>query len=78
MYDIISFILLSRNKLILIHIWIYSRLGSVDSGVKLQQTESVTIPYPYHSPVNPTGISTFQPTGHGAFKTMPVSPKVML
>lgn len=31
--------------------------------------------YPYHSPVNPQGVSGFQPTG-GAFKTMPVSPKV--
>lgn len=33
--------------------------------------------YPYHSPVNPMGISGFQPTGGGAFKTMPVSPKVV-
>lgn len=33
--------------------------------------------YPYHSPVNPTGVSPFQPTGGGAFKTMPVSPKVV-
>lgn len=32
--------------------------------------------YPYHSPVNPTGVSGFQPTG-GAFKTMPMSPKVV-
>lgn len=32
--------------------------------------------YPYHSPVNPTGISGFQVTG-GAFKTMPISPKVV-
>lgn len=32
--------------------------------------------YPYHSPVNPTGVSGFQPTG-GAFITMPVSPKVI-
>lgn len=39
--------------------------------------ESVPIHYPYHSPVNPTGISAFQPTGSGAFKTMPVSPKVV-
>lgn len=31
--------------------------------------------YPYLSPVNPSGISGFQPTG-GAFKTMPASPKV--
>lgn len=33
------------------------------------------ISYPYHSPVNPRGVTGFQPTG-GAFKTMPVSPKV--
>jgi len=33
--------------------------------------------YPYHSPVNPMGISGFQPTGGGAFKTMPVSPKIV-
>ncbi|XP_063234053.1 putative transcription factor capicua isoform X2 [Bacillus rossius redtenbacheri] len=32
--------------------------------------------YPYHSPVNPMGVAGFQPTG-GAFKTMPVSPKVV-
>ncbi|KAK6641151.1 hypothetical protein RUM44_012860 [Polyplax serrata] len=32
--------------------------------------------YPYHSPVNPMGVSGFQPTG-GAFKTMPMSPKVV-
>lgn len=32
--------------------------------------------YPYHSPVNPTGVSGFQPKG-GAFITMPISPKVM-
>lgn len=32
--------------------------------------------YPYHSPVNPTGVSGFQPTG-GAFITMPISPKVV-
>ncbi|XP_014212704.1 uncharacterized protein LOC106642440 [Copidosoma floridanum] len=31
--------------------------------------------YPYSSPVNPSGVSGFQPTG-GAFITMPVSPKV--
>ncbi|XP_011503785.1 PREDICTED: putative transcription factor capicua [Ceratosolen solmsi marchali] len=32
--------------------------------------------YPYSSPVNPTGISAFQPTG-GAFITMPISPKII-
>ncbi|XP_011629642.1 putative transcription factor capicua isoform X2 [Pogonomyrmex barbatus] len=32
--------------------------------------------YPYHSPVNPTGVSGFQPTG-GAFITMPISPKII-
>ncbi|PSN51999.1 hypothetical protein C0J52_06119 [Blattella germanica] len=33
--------------------------------------------YPYHSPVNPMGISGFQPTIGGAFKTMPASPKIV-
>lgn len=37
---------------------------------------SDAISYPYHSPVNPRGVTGFQPTG-GAFKTMPVSPKVV-
>ncbi|KAJ8686393.1 hypothetical protein QAD02_022187, partial [Eretmocerus hayati] len=32
--------------------------------------------YPYLSPVNPTGVTGFQPTG-GAFITMPISPKIM-
>jgi hypothetical protein len=32
--------------------------------------------YPYSSPINPTGISAFQPTG-GAFITMPISPKII-
>ena len=32
--------------------------------------------FPYHSPVNPNGVSPFQPTG-GAFKTMPASPKIV-
>ena len=32
--------------------------------------------YPYHSPVNPTGVSGFQPTG-GAFITLPISPKII-
>lgn len=31
--------------------------------------------YPYHSPINPVGVSPFQPTG-GAFKLMPASPKI--
>ncbi|RZF39984.1 hypothetical protein LSTR_LSTR002387 [Laodelphax striatellus] len=31
--------------------------------------------FAYHSPLNPAGVSAFQPTG-GAFKTMPASPKV--
>lgn len=37
---------------------------------------SVLSTYPYLSPVNPTGVSGFQPKG-GAFITMPVSPKVV-
>uniref|UniRef100_A0A1L8DIH2 Putative transcription factor capicua mitochondrion n=1 Tax=Nyssomyia neivai TaxID=330878 RepID=A0A1L8DIH2_9DIPT len=44
------------------------------------QMESVMYSYPqipistYHGPKNPSGVSTFHPTG-GAFKTMPASPK---
>nr|CAD7454261.1 unnamed protein product [Timema tahoe] len=42
-----------------------------------EKTNSVgVLSYPYHSPVNPMGVAGFQPTG-GAFKTMPVSPKVV-
>lgn len=44
------------------------------SGSKYSSVNNVT--YPYHSPVNPIGVSKFQPTG-GAFKTMPISPKVI-
>lgn len=36
---------------------------------------SIALSFPYQSPMNPTGISGFQPTG-GAFKTMPASPKI--
>ncbi|XP_058805167.1 uncharacterized protein LOC131672143 isoform X2 [Phymastichus coffea] len=32
--------------------------------------------YPYSTPINPTGLCGFQPTG-GAFITMPISPKVI-
>lgn len=39
-------------------------------------TVSVLSTYPYHSPVNPTGVTGFQPKG-GAFITMPISPKVV-
>ncbi|KAK0169787.1 hypothetical protein PV328_010428 [Microctonus aethiopoides] len=45
---------------------------SIDKG----GTVSVLATYPYHSPVNPTGVSGFQPKG-GAFITMPISPKVI-
>ncbi|XP_034252748.1 protein capicua homolog isoform X2 [Thrips palmi] len=44
------------------------------NGDKPGSTEGIA--YPYHSPVNPRGVTGFQPTG-GAFKTMPVSPKVV-
>lgn len=37
---------------------------------------TTVLTYPYHSPINPSGVSGFQPTG-GAFKTMPISPKVL-
>ena len=47
--------------------------ASMDKG----DTVSVlSTTYPYHSPVNPTGVSGFQPTG-GAFITMPISPKII-
>ncbi|XP_063980469.1 protein capicua homolog isoform X3 [Diachasmimorpha longicaudata] len=46
--------------------------ASIDKG----GTVSVLSTYPYHSPVNPTGVSGFQPKG-GAFITMPISPKVV-
>jgi len=54
--------------------------GSTDSN-KYQQkavnSREPTTPilYPYHSPINPIGVSPFQPTG-GAFKLMPASPKI--
>lgn len=58
-----------------------SRLGGGGlegpTTLKHPTTPGEPVIYPYHSPVNPTGISAFQPTGSGAFKTMPVSPKVV-
>lgn len=36
-----------------------------------------TTPTFHYSPVNPTGVSGFQPSVGGAFKTMPASPKVV-
>ncbi|XP_049805556.1 uncharacterized protein LOC126248540 [Schistocerca nitens] len=56
--------------------------GSIESGGKFPHNAGDkpgavgVLSYPYHSPVNPMGVSGFQPTG-GAFKTMPVSPKVV-
>lgn len=56
--------------------------GGVDVTAKLHGSNNDKcgtpdgISYPYHSPVNPRGVTGFQPTG-GAFKTMPVSPKVV-
>ncbi|XP_015429475.1 PREDICTED: putative transcription factor capicua isoform X2 [Dufourea novaeangliae] len=47
--------------------------ASMDKGGTVSVLSST---YPYHSPVNPTGVSGFQPTG-GAFITMPISPKVI-
>lgn len=55
--------------------------GGMECAVKFhhgsgEKSGSVgVLSFPYHSPVNPLGVSGFQPTG-GAFKTMPVSPKV--
>ncbi|CAH1402356.1 unnamed protein product [Nezara viridula] len=63
---------------------IKARIGSTGlegpNNLKHPTTPGEPVPivhYPYHSPVNPTGVSAFQPTGGGAFKTMPVSPKVV-
>ncbi|KAF5289605.1 hypothetical protein FQR65_LT11796 [Abscondita terminalis] len=57
---------------------IKARLPSTESSTKFNSVvaTSTMIGYHYHSPVNPTGVSGFQPTG-GAFKTMPVSPKIV-
>lgn len=56
---------------------IKARMPSTENTAKYSPavTSSVSS-FPYHSPINPTGVSGFQPTG-GAFKTMPVSPKVV-
>ena len=58
-----------------------SRLASssLEAGSKFHHgtgEKSGSVHYPYHSPVNPMGISGFQPTAGGAFKTMPASPKI--
>lgn len=61
---------------------IKARLPSSDNTLKYSTTSGTKGPsvsvltYPYHSPINPIGVSKFQPTG-GAFKTMPVSPKIV-
>lgn len=57
---------------------IKARLSSTESSVKYNTTVTSSVSsFPYlSSPVNPLGISGFQPTG-GAFKTMPVSPKII-
>lgn len=53
--------------------------GSTDSKYQPKTVNSreptTPILYPYHSPINPIGVSPFQPTG-GAFKLMPASPKI--
>jgi len=52
-----------------------STCGEQSNNVVGSPGDKAVISYPYHSPVNPTGVSGFQPTG-GAFKTMPMSPKI--
>lgn len=52
--------------------FLYSKFQQQPTG-----SDQPSISYPYHSPVNPNGLSAFQPTG-GAFKTMPASPKVII
>uniref|UniRef100_A0A2S2P1Z1 Putative transcription factor capicua n=2 Tax=Schizaphis graminum TaxID=13262 RepID=A0A2S2P1Z1_SCHGA len=61
---------------------IKARLVSTGSSDSKYQPKTVNsrepttpIVYPYHSPINPVGVSPFQPTG-GAFKLMPASPKI--
>lgn len=53
--------------------------GSADSKYQSKTVNSreptTPVLYPYHSPINPVGVSPFQPTG-GAFKLMPASPKI--
>lgn len=51
--------------------------GSTDSKYqpKTVNLREPTTPILYHSPINPVGVSPFQPTG-GAFKLMPASPKI--
>lgn len=62
--------------------YIFFRLVSTGSSDSKYQPKTVNsrepttpIVYPYHSPINPVGVSPFQPTG-GAFKLMPASPKI--
>lgn len=62
--------------------YIFFRLVSTGSTDTKYQQKTVNsrepttpILYPYHSPINPVGVSPFQPTG-GAFKLMPASPKI--
>lgn len=61
---------------------IKARLPSTESTVKYhnlsgsKHSPASNISFPYHSPINPIGVSKFQPTG-GAFKTMPISPKII-
>lgn len=51
-------------------------LPTPENSMKYNSSSTV-LNIPYHTPVNPTGISGFQPTGGGAFKTMPASPKIV-
>ena len=45
-----------------------------DFDGKPDKTENTI--YSFHSPINPYRVAGFQSNGGGAFKTMPVSPKV--
>ncbi|XP_008207430.1 putative transcription factor capicua isoform X1 [Nasonia vitripennis] len=49
---------------------------SQSTSLKCGNITVLSASYPYSSPVNPTGVSGFQPTG-GAFITMPISPKIV-
>ncbi|KAL3290368.1 hypothetical protein HHI36_023710 [Cryptolaemus montrouzieri] len=55
---------------------IKARLSSTDCPKYSPVAVSNTLSLHYQSPVNPTGVSSFQPTG-GAFQKMPISPKIV-
>lgn len=58
-------------------IFFISRIPSSEKLSITTQATGTPLIYP-HTPFNPTGVSAFQPSGTGAFKTtMPASPKIV-